>query len=338
MKTTVSIQDISELEIKPEAAVGRWRELVRQDVERRWKGGQDCSPVTWPVGGPGDSVPAFERDGFAYVENRVCGSLYAQVRPTERDLWEWYRTGSPAVFWREQILPASSAARLEQIMRPRADWILAGLAEYHAGARRVIDLSPYSEPLLELIHGESPQLEITAAGVVADLQPGGSASIRRRPTMLDDLGALGTTDAIVAIDTFNRASNPVKFLGALAGALRPGGLVFATMAVASGFEIQALWDRSPTIIPPDKLNLPTIDALQRIFRAPDWEIVELSTPGMFDVEVVRRALQREPAGPWPRVVRSLVDNADQAGRLALIELLQGRRLTSFARLVVRKLS
>jgi len=106
--------------------------------------------------------------------------------------------------------------------------------------------------------------------------------------------------------------------------------------VASGFEIQTLWERSPTIIPPDKLNLPTVAGLQQIFAAPTWELLELSTPGMFDVEMVRRAIEAEPDAPWPRVVRALVERTDAAGRTALDELLQSRRLTAFARLVVRK--
>ena len=57
---------------------------------------------------------------------------------------------------------------------------------------------------------------------------------------------------------------------------------------------------------------------------------------MFDVEMVRRAIEAEPDAPWPRMVRALVERTDVAGRTALVELLQSCRLTSFARLVVRK--
>ena len=57
---------------------------------------------------------------------------------------------------------------------------------------------------------------------------------------------------------------------------------------------------------------------------------------MFDVETVRQAIAADPKTPWPRVVRSLVERTDAAGREALVEFLQTRRLTSFARLVARR--
>ena len=41
-----------------------------------------------------------------------------------------------------------------------------------------------------------------------------------------------------------------------------------------------------------------------------WELLELSTPGMFDVEIVRRAVEANPSGEWPRVLRALVLDAD----------------------------
>jgi hypothetical protein len=57
---------------------------------------------------------------------------------------------------------------------------------------------------------------------------------------------------------------------------------------------------------------------------------------MFDVEIVRRAIELEPTRPWPRVVRSLIEFTSKQAQFSLVELLQAQRLTSFARLVVRK--
>lgn len=57
---------------------------------------------------------------------------------------------------------------------------------------------------------------------------------------------------------------------------------------------------------------------------------------MFDVEIVHRAIVSNPELPWPRVVRLLVERSDATGHTALVELLQSRRLASFARLVARR--
>ena len=338
MKTTVSIQEISEFEIKPQAAVAEWRRLVKEEIKSRWPNPAELPQVPWPTCQEDETVSAFERDGFNYVESKTCGSLFAARRPTEAELWSWYRDSKPSVFWREQILPASEAARLEKIQQPRADWIVAGIAEYAPAARRVLDLSPHGRPVLDILALEGNQLQIMASGMTADLEGGDTAGIRVAPTKTIDLPGHGKVDIVVAIDVVNRAANLGELVTVLGQMIVPGGLIFATLAVASGFEIQTLWDRSPTIAPPDKLNLPTIDAIQQIFHRPIWEIIELSTPGMFDLEMVRQTMQNEPSVVWPRVVRSLVEGTDPAGRLALIELLQARRMTSFARLILRKIS
>ena len=88
--------------------------------------------------------------------------------------------------------------------------------------------------------------------------------------------------------------------------------------------------------PPDKLNLLSIEGFSRLFRAPDWSLIELSTPGMFDVENVRQAMLAAPEADWPRGVREIVLQRDEAARLEFQEYLQRHRLASFARLVVRR--
>ncbi|SVE07961.1 uncharacterized protein METZ01_LOCUS460815, partial [marine metagenome] len=135
-----------------------------------------------------------------------------------------------------------------------------------------------------------------------------------------------------------RASDLPALVRAALDALAPGGVLFATTPVASGFEIQSLWDRSPGVLPPDRLNLPTVNGLLQMFAGSPWQVLELSTPGMFDVEIVRRAIADSPDSTWPRVLRALVESADSEDRRRLTEYLQSRRLASFARLVVRRVN
>ena len=49
-------------------------------------------------------------------------------------------------------------------------------------------------------------------------------------------------------------------------------------------------------------------------------------------------MEADPHLPWPRAIRALVERTDESGRLALVELLQSRRLASFARLVARRIN
>ena len=337
MKTIVCVQELSEFEIRPTSVVVQWHALVEAEIAQRWPDRSDWINVDWPTCSQKDIIPAFDRYGIAYAECSACGSLYAPFRPNEDQLWSWYRESTPSHFWRDKILPASAESRRDKIVRPRADWVLDGIAEYVPSASHLVDISVHGRELVDLLAAENPGLvDLVAAGMTADLEGLSSPRVQVQPTRVVDLPTLGPADVIVALDALDRAADLSALVAASAKLLAPGGVIFATAPVASGFEVQTLWERSPTVIPPDKLNLPTVAGLQQIFAAPTWELLELSTPGMFDVEMVRRAIKAEPDATWPRVVRALVERTDGAGRVALIEFLQSRRLTSFARLVARK--
>jgi hypothetical protein len=142
-------------------------------------------------------------------------------------------------------------------------------------------------------------------------------------------------EVITAFETFDRAPDLPSIVRSAHRALVPGGLLFATAPSISGFELQVLWDRARAVAPPDKINLLSIRGFKALF-AEGWEILELSTPGMFDVETVRRAVEADPTAAWPRFVRTLVFETDEQQRIEFQEYLQRARLTSFARLVVRR--
>ncbi len=335
MKTVVSVQEISEFDIKPPEAVSKWKSLVQAEFSKLAKDQTTWITPAWPTCPPDAALPAFTNLGVEYVESRICGSLFALRRPPEDVVWKWYRESPAALYWREHILPESEPARRDKIARPRADWVLDGISEYVPQASTLVDLSTHGSTLVNLLAAEmGAGREITAAGMTADLETF-DAKVRVKPARIRDMAAL-KADAVVAVDLFDRVSDLSALLSALHSMVTPGGVLFLTASVASGFEIQTLWEQSTTVMPPDKLNLPSVEALQKFFPAPAWEILELSTPGMCDVEMVRRAVSSAPNHSWPRFLRALVEKTDEIGRTALVELLQARRLASFARMVVRR--
>ena len=338
MKTIVSVQEISEFDLKPSNAVAHWRTLVKEEIGQRWKDRSRWMRINWPTCDIEQEKPAFERDGFVYVESSICGSLYASYRPNEDEIWSWYRESIPSKFWRDELLSLSKQSRQEKINEPRSDWIAEGISEYKPLASSLLDISTNGRELINLVASKNTGLKrFVMAGMTADLEGGATAMIDVEPTKIIDLPKHGLVDVIVAIDILDRVSDVSLLINALEETLAPGGISFITCPVSSGFEVQALWDGSLTIQPPDKLNIPSVKGLKLLFPAPKWEILELSTPGVFDVELVSRAIAENPKKSWPRIVRSLVGETDASGKMALVELLQSQRLSSFARLVIKRI-
>ena len=56
----------------------------------------------------------------------------------------------------------------------------------------------------------------------------------------------------------------------------------------------------------------------------------------FDVEVVQHAIEENPEAGWPRFIQYIVEKRDENTLNALQEFLQRFRLSSFARIVLRR--
>ena len=73
-----------------------------------------------------------------------------------------------------------------------------------------------------------------------------------------------------------------------------------------------------------------------LFERHDFECIELSTPGLLDVEIVANAYKETPSMNLPRFVKSLLDKRDTGTYQSFQEFLQMNRLSSYARIVLRK--
>lgn len=342
MKTVVSVNEISEFEIKPQAELNEWKKLITEEIAALWANNNNCVTVPCPVCKNAESTPAFHKLGFAYVECTICKTLYAQTRPCQKELSWWYKESASVNYWQQKLLKLSASSREEKIIEPRANWILDGLSEYmpHLPFKSIhyTDISFFGKGLIDKIAESAYEMQITAGGITDGNETYSSVKvISNTITSIDDLSGLEPTDVLIAIDMLERISSIHDFLSQIESIVNHDGLVFATCPVSSGFEIQSLWDKSPSIIPPDKLNLPSIKGLINLFSSSSkWTILELSTPGMFDVEIVRQAMKHSPDVNWPRSLHALLDDIDQQGIGMFTEYLQSQRLSSFARIVLRR--
>jgi SAM-dependent methyltransferase len=277
----------------------------------------------------------FTRGAAQYRQCDGCGSLFVSPRPDEATLVEYYRDSAPARFWREQVWARTEAVRRDKLVRPRVDWVLEGLAEHAPLARTGLDLSPFGAPLVEELASGGTR-RITAGGWVADLDlPSPPTGVRVRPMTASAIDTAEPHEFVTAFDVFDRVADLPALVEAVARILPPGGLFFLTTPNADGFDLQVLWDKAPSLVPPDRLNVLSIDGLLARMSGRHWDVIECSTPGMFDVAQVQHALDADPALEVPRVIRRMLSRGPQAHE-DLQEFLQRHRLASFARVVARR--
>ncbi|MBV9989019.1 MAG: hypothetical protein JO301_15175 [Chitinophagaceae bacterium] len=341
MKTIVSVNEISEFEIKPRRELTAWKEQVATEIGERWSDKSRWVTVSCPVCETDDRQHAFGKTGFSYSECARCKTLYAHQRPEAAELDWWYKQSVSVSLWKEKLLRSTETSRLEKIIEPRAYWILDGISEYisRQGASELVytDVSFFGRALVRKIAEDSTGLKIISSGITDAAAYAGTGIESKPIASLADISLPAPTDILVAIDVLERVFSIADFFSKMESSVNPGGLVFATCPVASGFEIQTLWEQSPSVIPPDKLNLPTVSGLLELFAASgSWKVLELSTPGMFDVETVKQTIDALPDKAWPRTLLALVKHIDNQGAQLFTEYLQSQRLSSFARIVLRR--
>lgn len=339
MKTIVYNRDFEELEIKPKTAIDQYRQLTAQKVRTRLVEPGKLTPRVCPGCHSETSRPAFEKSGLTYVECVQCKTVYVSPCPSDDALTAFYRDSEPARFWRGPLWEETREARRRKVYRPRADWTVDTLDRYRPNARLAIDVGYHSRLFLrELTSEDEPLANIVVTNPVADIECARLEldGVQIQPTAVAEIARYGPADVVLAFDILPCVADIDALFSAARASLSPGGLLLLNATSISGLDLQVLWACSPNIYPPDRINLLSVEGMMALSERHDFELLEFSTPGMFDVEIVQRAIRADPESDWPRFIRYLIENRDEDALSALQEYLQKYRLSSFARIALRK--
>jgi len=139
---------------------------------------------------------------------------------------------------------------------------------------------------------------------------------------------------VTAFELLEHIFEPVEFLRSVRSLLDPSGLLVLTTLTSTGFDIQVLWEHSKSVYPPHHLNLLSLSGMERLMERSGLKILEMSTPGHLDVDIVANALRENPEIHVPRVVLQILRGAPQT-RQSFQEFLKNNRLSSHVQIVAR---
>lgn len=327
-----------ESDIRPKPLLDEFFRKLKNDADRLVRKRPEFVDVDCPICGGDDLSPSFEKDGFPYVECRECGSLFASPRPTQRLLADYAAHSEAVEFWSTHFYRETADARRAQMFRPRAvlvaDLVRRELvpprarfvdigAGYGLFLQEVRDLTSFDE-----IIGIEPDPRLAAVCREAGFEVIEQAIEDIPPGSLQ-------ADLATAFEVVEHVFDPLTFLRACAGVLKPGGVLLFTTLTVSGFDLQVLWESSRSITPPQHLNFPSVDGIERLIKRAGLEPVAVTTPGRLDVDIVRNRLQAEPALLLPRFARSIA-LAPEPVRAAFQQFLSENRLSSHIQCLARK--
>jgi len=287
---------------------------ARQEAARR----RDRSPVSGTA-----LEPVGEVEGLVYGRDPEGGGLFLM---DVADPSPWARLLADVSRYRhtpEAFHASLAQSRTAHVYAPKVEWIRETLRLHGFERPQVLEVTTAPSDLTALLK---------ASGICAEVMTVDEMALRTN----GEATACRPAQAAVLLESLDRVDDPAALVRAVARGVEPGGLVFITALVSSGFDVNVLGLRNLYVYPPDRTNCFSLQGLKRLWQQAGFTLVEVSTPGMLDVEIVQRHLTHDPSLPLSAFERHLLD-ADQETRDAFQAFLQQQGLSSFARLVVKKL-
>lgn len=339
MRRVVVSDDYRELEIWPSESFDRYLEITEKEVERLLIDKGNLVNVPCPGCGSDRKNKGFNKFGLEYVECMDCKTLYVSPRPSEENIDRYFTESEATEFWHSHVVKKTLKGRIGHLFRPRATWVANLTEQYIEKPSVFVDInSMYNEFLAEI-----DKLNLFKNKIILDPTIDIAESIKEEDGFeVINKSIMGVdsneikANAVTAFAVIDRVFSPEIFLKAVKSLLTDSGLIFFATTTISGFDLQVLWEHSKTIFPPDHINLLSIEGIEKLLEKCGFEIIELSTPGQLDVELVKNAMENDDKLEVPRFISYFLNTRDKNALRSFQEFLQQFKLSSYVRVAARK--
>lgn len=330
MKHILFFDEYNSTDIKPLGLLSRYFELTQKNIFEFLVQDKILKNIPCPACKKQNESIAFKKLGLTYVHCTHCYSLYISPRPDDKVLENYYLNSEARIFWREELSQKTAQRRTEKIIHPRLQWILESIEEYYPRASHFMDINTsqyaYVEELEKtsfshktLVHPFLPLPHVTPLNII--------------PTPWWEISFKEEADIISLFEVCDHTSDIDLLFSKIHQMLKPNGLCFLT-TILLGFDIYTLWEHAPNVYPPDRLNIFSVEGFKCLFERQGFECLEFSTPGIFDIDNVREAMNHSI--PVPPFIEYLIKNKNDGIKKSFQEFLQTNLLSSYGRIVLRK--
>ncbi|WP_417832389.1 class I SAM-dependent methyltransferase [Terasakiella sp.] len=323
------MKKIEEEKIRPETVFNKFLELSEQDAKKFFNK-EKFHHINCPACGHDQIETKFTKHSFQYVECSECHSLYNSPRPSLDETFRYYSDSESASFWAKEVLRKTKEQRKNAIVTPNVKRIGDLLKDRTSGRHRIIDVGAATGVFLQEWKKVFEQAELIAIepgpeGAQACREIGAQVAEGLIENVAGDLEGEG--DIVTCFEVIEHVHDPVEFAKAIHKIVAPQGCAVVTGLGVEGFDIQLLWDKSRSIMPPYHLNFMSVKGIEKIFKNAGFDEVEVITPGRLDVEIVERAVERGEYELSNRFERLLMSKSEET-KVAFQKFLAEHQMSS----------
>lgn len=328
----------SEADIRPDHLLRGHAERYAADIARLFVHKDNFVRVACPACGASEGRLAFEKLELKYMVCAECETMYVNPRPTPEMLGEYYTHSENYAYWNKYLFPASEDARRERIFGPRAERVAEICQRYQIATGTMMEIGAGFGTFCE----EVRRLGIFSRVLAVEPTPDLAETCRQRgleviEKPIEQISVEGLrVDAVACFEVLEHIFSPRDFLATCASVLVPGGLLVISCPSGKGFDIAVLGAASNSV-DVEHLNYFHPASLSRLVAESGFEVLEVSTPGKLDAELVRKKVlagEFELSGQ-PFLQQVLIDEWDRVGA-AFQQFLADNGLSSHLWLIARK--
>jgi SAM-dependent methyltransferase len=325
---------MKEEEIRKRDVFNKYLELVEKDVKHFFEF-DSFVETNCPACGGSDFLFEFEKLGFKYVSCKKCSTIFVNPRPPLEVLKEFYSNSPSTNFWIKKFFKPVAEVRREKVFKPRAEYIskvidknkVLVVGDIGAGFGLFIEE-------LRKILPDNHYIAIEPSDGMADICI--EKGLETKCICLEDIDALERGfDLLTAFELSEHLFQPVSFYRKAYSLLKPEGYLFLTTLNGKGFDIMLLGEKSKSIAPPQHLNFFNPTSIKYLLEWIGFEIVEISTPGMLDWDIVEGMIRNEGVRQG-RFWELLAEEGTRECKMELQKWISKNNMSSHMRVVARK--
>lgn len=321
---------MKEEDIRPSYLHEEYLRLSKDDASKFFSDDSSRQVILCPACNSENIESCFVKDGFGFVQCCDCGTLYQSPRPSIKEFERFYVDSPSSNYWAEVFSPKIAEARRELMFRPRVNKISEYCKEKSIPHKTIVDVGSGYGIFLEEWRNKHPE------DLVCAIEPGMKLAQVCRDKNIETLEVLAENakewdekgDLVTCFEVIEHVHSPISFIESLKMLVKPGGYVLVSGLCVDGYDIQVLWDESKSISPPHHINFMSVRGFELLFERAGFESIDVITPGILDVDIVKKALDSNRELVNNNRFASFLSKCSESIQSDFQEFLQHHRMSS----------
>lgn len=237
---------------------------------------------------------SFVKSGFKYSECNICGGLFANPRPKQDTINDFYKNSKTSKYL-EIFYKKNLKNRINKIWKPKSKIILEFLKKKKIKKANIIDLGAGYGVFCNLIKKNK---NFTPINVEPSVKL--SENLKKQKILIinkfcEDLkknDLPSGKNIFVSFELIEHLQDPAKFFKRLSKVSKNGDYFIFTTLSGTGLDIRDLWENSNAICPPQHLNFFNPHSIKILMEKNKYKVLKVDTPGKLDVSILENNFKK----------------------------------------------